>query len=81
MDSAYAPVSYVEVVILHTKLTTSVVQAQQVLDGIQHKVESEIRKGMDCLAHAKAELQVCTPCHTMLHAVCFADVCYPPSMY
>lgn len=38
------------------------VQAQQVLDGIQHKVESEIRKGMDCLAQAKAELQVCTPC-------------------
>ncbi|KAL0023938.1 hypothetical protein WJX77_001873 [Trebouxia sp. C0004] len=31
--------------------------AQQVLDGIQHKVESEIRKGMDCLAQAKAELQ------------------------
>ncbi|KAL0038138.1 hypothetical protein WJX79_004465 [Trebouxia sp. C0005] len=31
--------------------------AQKVLDGIQHKVESEIRKGMDCLAQAKAELQ------------------------
>lgn len=31
--------------------------AQQVLDGIQHKVESETRKGMECLAQAKAELQ------------------------
>ena len=37
------------------------VQAQQMLDGIQHKVEGEIRKGMDCLAQAKAELQVCLP--------------------
>ncbi len=46
------------------------VQAQQVLDGIQHKVESEIRKGMDCLAQAKAELQVCTPCCNTLRAVC-----------
>ena len=45
-------------------------QAQQVLDGIQHKVESEMRKGMDCLAHAKVELQVCTSFCTTLHAVC-----------
>lgn len=47
------------------------VQAQQVLDGIQHKVESETRKGMECLAQAKAELQVRTPCHTTLHAVSY----------
>ena len=33
-------------------------QAQQMLDGVQHKVESEIRKGMDCLAQAKTELEV-----------------------
>ncbi len=59
---------------IHTKLTASVVQAQQVLDGIQHKVESEIGKGMDCLAQAKAELQVCTPCCITLHAVCIPDV-------
>lgn len=29
------------------------------LDGIQRKVDGEIKKGMDCLAQAKAELQVC----------------------
>lgn len=28
------------------------------LDGVQHKVEGEIRKGMDCLAQAKTELEV-----------------------
>lgn len=41
------------------------------LDGIQHKVESQIRKGMDCLAHAKAELQVRTPFCITLHAACY----------
>ena len=28
------------------------------LDGIQRKVDGEIKKGMDCLTQAKAELQV-----------------------
>lgn len=44
-----------------------VLQAQQVLEGIQSKVEGEMKKAMDSLAQAKTELQVCC-CYTLLHA-------------
>ena len=34
------------------------------LEGIQQKVDGEIQKGMNCLAQAKAELQVSPICAT-----------------
>ena len=48
-------------------------QTEELLGGLQRKVDRQVSKGMDTLSQAEAELQVCShllcpPPHTLLYS-------------
>lgn len=53
-------------------------QAEEVLGGLQRRVDREVSKGMDTLSQAEAHLQVTWPrhlCYAMPWLCCYAKMC------